>query len=214
MVLSKLDEAVKLGPALDALIRHKLKVVAWPTASACRKTGTACRRMRWCTAGCARGGSRPTALDSGDVNLIFAAPKSGLLQRARRRTSRPEPPTTRHRFIERPTMRDPIPSPCRPDPGDGLRRLFARKRVQMVPVVSNPHVAFGGVMLERLCAGFTELGLHVLVVDASPRQRALRAGAPDGPADAIGAVAEGVDSPAARGLAIRHVDATGSTRPS
>ena len=28
VVLSKLDEAVKLGPALDALIRHRLKVVA------------------------------------------------------------------------------------------------------------------------------------------------------------------------------------------
>jgi flagellar biosynthesis protein FlhF len=27
VVLSKLDEAVKLGPALDALIRHKLKVL-------------------------------------------------------------------------------------------------------------------------------------------------------------------------------------------
>jgi flagellar biosynthesis protein FlhF len=27
VILSKLDEAVKLGPALDALIRHKLKVV-------------------------------------------------------------------------------------------------------------------------------------------------------------------------------------------
>ena len=27
IVLSKIDEAVKLGPALDALIRHKLKVV-------------------------------------------------------------------------------------------------------------------------------------------------------------------------------------------
>jgi len=27
VVLSKLDEAVKLGPALDALIRHKLKVI-------------------------------------------------------------------------------------------------------------------------------------------------------------------------------------------
>lgn len=27
VILSKLDEAVKLGPALDALIRHKLKVL-------------------------------------------------------------------------------------------------------------------------------------------------------------------------------------------
>jgi flagellar biosynthesis protein FlhF len=28
VVLSKLDEAVKLGPALDSMIRHKLKVLA------------------------------------------------------------------------------------------------------------------------------------------------------------------------------------------
>jgi hypothetical protein len=53
VVLSKIDEAVKLGPALDALIRHKLKVLAWPTASACPKTGTACRPRPWCSAPCA-----------------------------------------------------------------------------------------------------------------------------------------------------------------
>ena len=63
-------------------------------------------------------------------------------------------------------MRDFDSRPLPLDQADGLRRLFARNRVKMVPVVSNPHVAFGGVMLERLCAGFTELGLHVLVVDA------------------------------------------------
>jgi len=28
VVLSKIDEAVKLGPALDAMIRHKLRVLA------------------------------------------------------------------------------------------------------------------------------------------------------------------------------------------
>ncbi|MBS0444038.1 MAG: flagellar biosynthesis protein FlhF [Proteobacteria bacterium] len=80
VVLSKLDEAVKLGPALDALIRHKLKVVGvangqrvpedWHRLSANALTHRALRG----------GGSSAYKLDSGDVNLIFAAPKSGLLQ--------------------------------------------------------------------------------------------------------------------------------------
>ena len=62
----------------------------------------------------------------------------------------------------------------------------------MVPVVSNPHVAFGGVMLERLCAGFTELGLHVLVVDASERASAPSELALMDLADAIEPLSEGV----------------------
>ena len=53
VILSKVDEAVKLGPALDAMIRHKLKVLAVATASACPRTGTACRRMRCCSRRCA-----------------------------------------------------------------------------------------------------------------------------------------------------------------
>jgi flagellar biosynthesis protein FlhF len=79
VVLSKLDEAVKLGPALDALIRHKLKVVGvangqrvpedWHRLSANALVHRALRG----------GGSSAYKLDSGDVNLIFAAPKSGLL---------------------------------------------------------------------------------------------------------------------------------------
>jgi flagellar biosynthesis protein FlhF len=82
VVLSKLDEAVKLGPALDALIRHKLKVVGvangqrvpedWHRLSANALTHRALRG----------GGSSAYKLDSGDVNLIFAAPRSGLLQAA------------------------------------------------------------------------------------------------------------------------------------
>ncbi len=35
-----------------------------------------------------------------------------------------------------------------------------------MPVVSNPHMAFGGVLLERLCTALAEHGLHTLVVDA------------------------------------------------
>lgn len=110
-------------------------------------------------------------------------------------------------------MRDFDSRPLPLDQADGLRRLFARNRVKMIPVVSNPHVAFGGVMLERLCAGFTELGLHVLVVDASERASAPSELAVMDLADAIEPLAEGVAYLAARGLPIRHVDATGSTAP-
>jgi len=66
-------------------------------------------------------------------------------------------------------MREPISSPMPLDQADGLRRLFAHSRVCVVPVVSNPNVAFGGVMLERLCTAFGEHGKHTLVVDAGER---------------------------------------------
>ena len=99
------------------------------------------------------------------------------------------------------------------DQADGLRRLFAHSRVCVVPVVSNPNVAFGGVMLERLCTAFGEHGKHTLVVDAGER-----GGEPS--ELALLDLAEGVErlSPqvsylAARGLPIRHVDASGSTAP-
>jgi flagellar biosynthesis protein FlhF len=72
VVLSKIDEAVKIGPALDALIRHKLKVVAvangqrvpedWHRLSA----GTLVQRAL------RGGGSAAWKLDAGDVNLVFA----------------------------------------------------------------------------------------------------------------------------------------------
>jgi flagellar biosynthesis protein FlhF len=72
VVLSKIDEAVKLAPALDTLIRHKLKVLGvtngqrvpedWHRLSApalvqraLRSTAAAAWRM-----------------DSADINLIFA----------------------------------------------------------------------------------------------------------------------------------------------
>src|SRR5215207_6565985 len=53
------------------------------------------------------------------------------------------------------------------DQAHGLRRLFAHAQTHFVPVVSNPHVGFGGLMLERLCGGFAECGIRTLVVDAS-----------------------------------------------
>jgi flagellar biosynthesis protein FlhF len=75
VVLSKLDEAVKLGPALDALIRHKMKVLAvangqrvpedWHRLSAATLVQRALRapaQAAW-------------KLETGDVNLVFTDPR-------------------------------------------------------------------------------------------------------------------------------------------
>ena len=74
IVLSKMDEAVKLGPALDALIRMKLKVIGvangqrvpedWHRLSANALVHRALRG----------GGSSAYRLDASDVSLIFTAP--------------------------------------------------------------------------------------------------------------------------------------------
>jgi len=72
VVLSKLDEAIKLGPALDAAIRHKLTVVGvangqrvpedWHRLSA---NALVQRAMRG-------GGSAAWRLDAAEMNLVFA----------------------------------------------------------------------------------------------------------------------------------------------
>ena len=76
VILSKLDEAVKLGPALDAMIRHRLKVLAvangqrvpedWHRLSAAALVQQALRN------------TPPAAwrLDAGDVKLVFAGLRS------------------------------------------------------------------------------------------------------------------------------------------
>lgn len=110
-------------------------------------------------------------------------------------------------------MRESFSKPMPLDQADGLRRLFARQRVVHVPVVSNPHMAFGGVLLERLCSAFGEHGLHTLVVDASERAHAASELALVDLADAIEPLSTQVSYLAARGLPIRFVDAQGSTAP-
>jgi flagellar biosynthesis protein FlhF len=82
VVLSKIDEAVKLGPALDVLIRHKLKVLAvangqrvpedWHRLSASALVQRALRG----------GGSAAWRLDVADVNLVFAAAPAAAAQAA------------------------------------------------------------------------------------------------------------------------------------
>ena len=97
------------------------------------------------------------------------------------------------------------------DQADGLRRMFAHARVRFVPVASNPHVAFGGVLLERLCAAFAEHGRHTLVVDAGERSPAHAEMATMELAECIETMSEHVSYLAARGLPIRFVDTHGST---
>ncbi len=73
VVLSKLDEALKLGPALDSMVRHKLKVVAvangqrvpedWHRLSANALVQRAFRG----------GGSPAWKVSDNEVNLIFAS---------------------------------------------------------------------------------------------------------------------------------------------
>jgi flagellar biosynthesis protein FlhF len=81
VVLSKIDEAVKLGPALDAAIRHKLRIVGvangqrvpedWHRLSANALVQRALR-----------GGGPAWRLDAGDVGLIFAGLPAGLASAA------------------------------------------------------------------------------------------------------------------------------------
>jgi len=97
------------------------------------------------------------------------------------------------------------------DQADGLRRLFAHARVRYVPVASNPNVAFGGVMLERLCSAFAEHGKRTLVVDASERASAHAEMALLDLAACIETLSPQVSYLAARGLPLRFVDAQGST---
>jgi len=98
------------------------------------------------------------------------------------------------------------------DQAAGLRRMFSSRTLRFIPVVSNPFVAFGGVLIERLCAALEVLQLETLVVDASER------GAPPQELSSFD-LREGVEplSPyvsylAARGLPVRWVDSRGSTR--
>jgi len=105
-----------------------------------------------------------------------------------------------------------MPIDLRSDQAAGLRQMFAHARARFVPVVSNPHVAFGGVMLERLCTAFAERGARVLVVDAGERASSAGEMAMVDLAQCVERLAPRVAYLPARGLAIRFVDATGSTR--
>ena len=96
------------------------------------------------------------------------------------------------------------------DQADVLRRLFAGARLRTLALAANPHVAFGGVVLDRLAETLARLGRHVLVVDAAtgspePHELArldLTAG--------IERIGQQLAYLPARGLPRSHVDTRGS----
>ena len=104
------------------------------------------------------------------------------------------------------------PTENRRDQAEGLRRMFAARRTCFVPVVSNPHIGCGGVMLERLCAAFAEHGATTLVVDAGERANEAGEMALIDLSQCVERLSPQVSYLAARGLAVRFVDASGSTR--
>lgn len=111
------------------------------------------------------------------------------------------------------TPRDPPDSGLPPDQAHGLRRLFAQPRLRLVPVVSNPHMAFTGVILERLCAAVAEQGARTLVVDASDGASLAGELAQMDLAACIEPMSASMSYLPARTLPLRYVDTHGSTAP-
>jgi flagellar biosynthesis protein FlhF len=82
VVLSKMDEAVKLGPAIDALIRHKLKVVGVANGQRVPEDWHRLGAQALVQRALRGGGSSAYRLDASDVNLVFAAPQGMHASRA------------------------------------------------------------------------------------------------------------------------------------
>lgn len=109
-------------------------------------------------------------------------------------------------------MSDFYPSsrPMPLDQADGLRRLFAGRRRAVLPLVANPHVAFGGVVLDRLAAALAAQGRHVLVVDAATNSPPPAELAAVDLGLCIETLSPNVAYLAAGGLATAYVDTRGS----
>lgn len=97
------------------------------------------------------------------------------------------------------------------DQAHGLRQLFAGSRQRQVPLVHNPHVGFGGVVMERLCTAFAAEGLRTLVVDAADTASPPHELAAVDLAACIERLSPSVSYLAARGLPMRYLDARAST---
>lgn len=98
------------------------------------------------------------------------------------------------------------------DQADGLRRMFAGVRTRALALASNPHVAFAGVIVERLATACALAGRRVLVVDAAESAPAPHELAMVDLAGCVEPLNERVSYLAARGLPLRHVDSRGTAR--
>ncbi len=107
------------------------------------------------------------------------------------------------------TASQPVPL----DQADGLRRLFAGRThasQRVLPLVANPHVAFSGLVLDRVAALLALHGKRVLVVDAGSRSPAPDERALLDLASVIEPLSPQVAYLPARGLPLAHVDTRGS----
>jgi flagellar biosynthesis protein FlhF len=87
VVLSKLDEAVKLGPALDALIRHRVKVLAVANGQRVPEDWHRLTAQALIHRALRSAGAQAWRMDSNDVNLMFAAPPAAPAPAKRSRSS-------------------------------------------------------------------------------------------------------------------------------
>lgn len=74
IVLSKLDEAVKLGPALDALIRHRLKVLAVANGQRVPEDWHRLTAQALMHRALRSAGTQAWRMDANDVNLLLSMP--------------------------------------------------------------------------------------------------------------------------------------------
>ncbi len=99
------------------------------------------------------------------------------------------------------------------DQADGLRRLFhgqAGPRQRVLALAANPHVAFSGVVLDRLAAVLAAGGRQVLVADAGAGAPAPNELSGLNLAVCIERIAPRVGYLPARGLPMAYVDTRGS----
>jgi flagellar biosynthesis protein FlhG len=89
--------------------------------------------------------------------------------------------------------------------------MFAASRQRFVPLVHNPHVAFGGIAMERLCATFADRQLRTLVVDAADTASTPHEVASVDLSACIEPLSASVSFLAARGLPMRWLNSRGNT---
>lgn len=105
-------------------------------------------------------------------------------------------------------LKPPSPPRAPLDQAHGLRQLFAGSQDALfVPLVHNPNVRFGGVVMERLCTALAERGCNTLVVDAADTASAPHELAPVDLSACVEPLSARVSFLAARGLPMHYLDA-------
>ncbi len=108
----------------------------------------------------------------------------------------------------------PTSRPAPLDQADGLRRLFAgqgARGIQLLALVANPHLPFGGLAVDRVVNALTAQGHHVLVIDAASTSPEPHELAHVDLAACIERIAPQAHYLCARGLPMAYVDTRGST---